>query len=341
MSYILQLRAKLKNPKHKALIARANESLLAMKSAALVSHQNSTMSNISVQYTNGQFIGDSLMPVVEVNKKSDIYYKYDKRSRLSGPDDRMSGRSKPMEITDNRSTDNYSTRDYGLMNSVDNETLRNQDAPLDEMVDMMQAINEVIMLKREQRQAALLTTAGNYGANTAALAGVDQFDNASNVSIIQKMQVMTEALWSGPNATRKIAFCSLEVWNAIARNTNIRGLFNYVQAGLASRQQVANFFGWDDILVSDARQDTANEGQTAAYSRIWGKVFGLVRVAAAPTIRSAQFASTLRLKGDPITDQWWDPSLGKSGGYFGRVGLSEDYKIIASDTGFLYTAAIA
>lgn len=343
MSYVSRLKATLNSrlPKHKALVARVNEELIAMKAANLVPHQPSTMGNLSVQYQNGLFIGDQLMPIVTVSKKSDIYYVYDKRSRLSGPDDRIGNRATPNEINENRTTATFSTKDYALTNYVDNETLRNQDAPLDEMVDLVQAINDVIALKREQRQAAILTTAGNYGLNTAALAGIDQFDNAGNLSIIQKMQAMTEALWTGTNATKKIAFCSLEVWNAIARNPNIRGLFNYVQAGLATRQQVANFFGWDDILVSDARQDTANEGQTAPYGRIWGKVFGLVRVAAGPTIRSAQFGSTFRFAGDPVTDSWYNAGIGKSGGWYARVGLSEDYKVVASDTGFLYTAAIA
>jgi len=344
MSYVSRLKATLNSrlPKHKAIVARANEELLSMKTANLVPHQPSTMSNLSLQYSNGLFIGDQLMPIVTVSKKSDIYYTYDKRSRMSGPDDRIGSRSKPNEINENRSTANFSTKDYALTNYVDNETLRNQDAPLDEMVDLVQALNDVIALKREQRQAAILTTAGNYGANTAALAGIDQFDNAGNLSIIQKMQAMTEALWTGSNATRKVAFCSLEVWNAIARNPNIRDMFKYTSGeGVASRKQVAGYFGWDDILVSDARQDTANDGQTAAYGRIWGKVFGLVRVAAGPTVRSAQFGSTFRFAGDPVTDAWFEAGIGKSGGWHARVGLSEDYKVVAGDTGFLYTAAIA
>lgn len=341
--YADNLRRKLRSPfaKDKAIVAAANEEFITQKAVAGQVHQNTTLTNMSVQYTNGDFIGLNLMPVVEVAHKSDQYFIYNKRSRLSGPDDRLSGRSSPNEVTDNRSTANYSTKDYGLKNFVDNETLRNQDAPLDEMVDLTEAINDIIALKREQRIAALLTNGSNYGGNTAALVGVDQFDNASNVTIIQKLQFMGESLWTGSNNTKKVAFCSLEVWNAIARNTQIRGLFNYVKDGLASTEQVAKYFGFDQILVSDARQDTANEGQTAAYSRIWGKVFGVLRVAARPTIRSAQFASTFRLKGDPVTDTWYDPSVGKSGGYWARVGLSEDYKIVAPETGYLYTAAIA
>ena len=49
---------------------------------------------------------------------------------------------------------------------------------------------------------------------------------------------------------------------------------------------VAGFFGLDGIFVSKARNDTANSGQSASYSRVWGKnpntsntsFFGVTRV---------------------------------------------------------------
>lgn len=344
MSYTKKLKALLRStdPETKALVARVNAELLAMKAAGgAVVHNNTTLSQASIQYRNDDFIGLDLMPVVEANHKSDDYIIYSKRDRLAGPDDVMTKRARPNEINESRSTGTFLMRDYALMNYVDNETLRDQDAPLDEKVDLIEAINDVLALKREQRIASVLTTPGNFSGNTAVLSGTDQWDNAANTNIIQKIQDMAAATWTGAGPGDLVGYCSLDVWNVMARHPTLRGLFNYVTDGLATTDMVAKYLGLSKIVVGKARQDTANEGQAAAYSRIWGKVFGVIRVARSPSRRNASFGYTFRLNGDPVTDLWFDQAVGKSGGWYGRVGFSEDYKIVAPDTGYLYTAVIA
>src|SRR5262249_9942790 len=107
-------------------------------------HVDSALANVSVQYKNEEYIGEELMPVAQVPRISDVYLKYDKRSRLAFPDDAMGARSSANEINDARSTDNYSCKPYGLKNYVDALTLANQDAPLDEMVDLVEAVAEGI-----------------------------------------------------------------------------------------------------------------------------------------------------------------------------------------------------
>jgi hypothetical protein len=97
----------------------------------------------------------------------------------------------------------------------------------------------------------------------------------------------------------------------------------------------------DDILISRAREDTANVGQTATYARMMTqKFFGILRVANRPTTRSLHFGSTFRMNGDPYTTEWPDPGIGKRGGVWSRVSVSEDHKVVAGDAGFLITAAI-
>jgi len=48
----------------------------------------------------------------------------------------------------------------------------------------------------------------------------------------------------------------------------------------------------------------------------------------------------MRLRGDPVTQQWFDPNAGRSGGYYAKVATSEDHKIVAADTGYLLTSVI-
>jgi hypothetical protein len=102
---------------------------------------------------------------------------------------------------------------------------------------------------------------------------------------------------------------------------------------------IAGFFGLSNLLVGKAWKDTANESQTASYSRIWSDVFGVVRVAGRPTIRNASFGYTLRF-GAVRTTEWFDQRLGVAGGYFAKTTESRTQKVVAADTGYLITTPI-
>jgi len=295
---------------------------------------------LSVMYKNDAYIGEQLVPPVMVNGRSGIYYEFPKRERLAYPDDTIGHRASSNELDASRTTANYSVVDRGFKNFLDLEAVANQDAPLNEMVDLVEHINDGIAFKREQRLITLVTTAGNYAGNTAGAGTV--WDDSSGGTIIADMLGARSSLWMGGQPTRKLGFTTIDVWNTgIAQNPALLDLFKHTQPGLITKA-VAGQFRLDDILISESREDTANEGQSASYARMMtSKVFGMVSVATRPTIRSAHFASTFRMQGDPFTTEWTDPDPGKRGGIWARVAVSEDYKVVAGDTGFLITAAIS
>lgn len=333
------------DPAHQEIWRKANAELISRTKFLGPSsvHNDSTLSNMSVQYANEEFIGQQLMPVVETSKLSDIFFVYDKRSRLAVPDDAVGSRGDANEITDARSTDTFSCKAYALKNYVDALTLANQDAPLNEMMDLVMSLNDMIDLAEEIRIATVLTTSGNYAtANTSALGAADRWDSAGGGNPIKNIQDALAAIWMGRGPTDLVGFCSLDVFNVLSRHPDIRDLFKYggTAPGLASANMIADFFGMSKLLVGKARKDTANSGATASYSRVWGTdYFGILRVARNPGIRTAAFGYTFRF-GEKSTTQWWDPSKGTEGGYYARVAVKEDHKVVANDTGYLFRTVI-
>ena len=315
---------------------------LALKDIAPgVVHQNATLSNMSVQYANEMYIGEDLMPVLQVAKQSDVYYSYGQSDRLQYPDDEMGSRGQANEIQESRSTSTYVCRPYGFSNFVSRMTLTNEDAPLDEMLDLVEAISEGLAFKREQRIANVLTTAGNYGANTAAIAAANRWDTVTGGDPIQDIQNATAAIWQGRGPSDLIGFCSLDVYQVLSRHPAILDLFKYngSSPGLATPDMIARFFDIDRLLVGKARQDTATEGQAAAYSRIWSDVFGVVRVARRASVRNAVFGYTFR-HGAIQTAVDYDSLKGHGGGYTAQVSVSETHQVVASPTGYLITTCI-
>jgi hypothetical protein len=330
------------NSKHKEMMKRLNAEMLSLRSVSSSSvHSNALMTNLSVQYANDEYIGERLMPAVTVSKRSDDYAIYPKRERLAYPDDALGARSQANELDESRTSGNYSVRDYGFKNFVSQQTLENEDPIFDEMFDLIEAINEGIAFKREKRQSKILTTAANFGGNTVTLAGSNQWNGAGGGDPIAVMQTARSAMWQGRGATEVLGYCGLEVFNVLARHPSILDLLKYQRSGLATRTELATVFGLDDLLIGAAREDTANKGQAEVDARIWGKHFGIVRVAKRATKRSAHFGSTFRMNGDPVTTQWFEPDAGKAGGFYGKVGVSEDSKVVAGDTGYLVLNAVA
>ena len=301
-------------------------------------HTNQIMASMSKQYKNDAFIGERLMPVVKVSKRSDNYATYDKRERHAFPEDAIAHMGEANELSESRGTENYSVKDYSLQYSVGKDTLDNQDSALDEMLDLVEAVEEGLSFKRELRLATILQASANYAGNTSVPSPL--WDTATADQISANVKTARAAIWNGRGATKIIGFCGREVFDKLS--VTMRSLFQYTKDGFASAQQLAQYFELDELLVGDCRRDTANDGQAAgSYSRIWGKNFGIVRVAQRPTLRSASFGNTFRMKSDPQTQQWFDPRRGVGGAYTHKSGVSEDHKVIAGDTGYLLATVMA
>jgi hypothetical protein len=299
------------------------------------------LTSLSVAYANEEYIGQMLLPSMPVQNLSGKYPIYDESNRFEGPDDEMSGRSTPNEIDDGeRSEGTYSCKGRSLKNTLDWVTMMNQVAPLDEMVDLTMALADVVAVKREKRIADVLTTSGNYNsANVIAVGASDRFDSAGGGDPIGVMQSMNAALWKGRGPARTFFWCSLEVWNVIARHPQLLDISKHTREGLAQPSAIANYFGWDGVLVSQARRRTSKKGQTATYSRMFGNNMGLTRVAITPSRRNAVFGHTMSW-GGVRTRVSFDPDIFTDGGYVAKTSHHEDYKVIANKAGVLVTTPI-
>lgn len=299
-------------------------------------HVDATMREMSIRYMNDEYIGLRLAPVATVGFRSNKYFKYDERAQQAFPDDRLDPRGQANEVRQNLSSDNYSVFDYGLQESVPMTEIGNADMPLDPLVDANMLVNEGIAFRRELRIMTLMTTAGNYGANTTAIAAGDEWNSATGGKPIQLIQRAVDSLYSGMGNSKVIGFCSVNVFRALSRHPAIRDLFKYTKDGFATASQIAEYFEMDELLVGKARRDTANIAQTESISRIWPDSFGVVRVAQQPTVRSYGFATTFR-HGPVETVQMFERLKGKGGSYVVRVECSEDHKAVAARAGYLIT----
>jgi len=84
-------------------------------------HVDTLLATMSVMYANGDYIGEQLMPVVPVAKRSDKYSVYPKRERLAFPDDEIGTRAREVlrEGRDSLETDDLAEETESLHHRVD------------------------------------------------------------------------------------------------------------------------------------------------------------------------------------------------------------------------------
>lgn len=323
-------------------VKACNEALLELKLRPNDVHQDELLTNLSVMYANDEYIGTRLMPVVFTNGAlSGTYYEYNKRDRFAYPDDSMADRTTPPEISQGRTKRNYSLQPRALVEYLDFLTVQNQSAPLNEMVDLQMNVLEGLEHNREKACADILCTAGNYGANTVALGAGDRWDSSGGGDPGGVVDAAMAECWIGRGPGRFVGFTSLAVHNVLKRHPKILDQFKASgqRPGFATREMIREYFELDEYLVGKSRKDTANEGQTASYGRVWSNVFGIVRVATSPSLRNAAFGYTLQ-DAPTNTDVFWQPEKSVKGSWMSRCARSDQQKIVAADTAYLITTPI-
>jgi len=299
-------------------------------------HIDSALSTFATKYENSGFIADRVCPILKVDKRSDTYFKRDRRDVSHAVNDVLGPKSRANEFRYSLSTASYAVKDRGLVDYVGSTMQANADAPLDPRELSTQALMQQILLARELRVATIFCTSGNF-TNTAAAGTV--WTNETSSTPVSDINTAIAAIPFSGEDTSLVAYCSRPVWNALRKHPSILALKG-TSTGQVSRQEFASYFELDEVCVSDLWSDTNNIGQDASYSRGWtATVFGVVRVPKViATADASVFGVTFRVNPGLQVRTWDEPGIGKGGSEAIQVEVSDHEAIVQADMGYLLTS---
>lgn len=309
-------------------------------------HIDRALTNLAVRYSNREYIADMAMPVVSVKNRSDKYFSFPVTTMQQVASVTLAGpRGMPGEITYSLdSSGTYAVQDYALMDFVSNDEIANADAPLQPKMDAVNIVSNYLGLARELRVADKVFGSGNYGTNTAALAGADRWDVATS-DPVQAIDDAIEACFVRPNTMVIGAQAWVKLVNhpkflqyILSRSTTANGA---VQLAV-NEQLVAERFGLERVVVGRSKYLTTKEGQTAATDYVWTKSCALIRVEGSPSPRATQcFGYTFRF-GTVEVREIMDQLRGVRGGVFEKVSHSDAETVIGgANCGYLYTDVVS
>jgi hypothetical protein len=294
---------------------------------------------IAVAYKPQGMIADIVVPRITVGKQDFKWLVYPLDAFYNLPETRVGRRSKPNQVTLDATEVTMSTIDHGLDGGVPQADIDNADERYDPLGNEVELIMSLVANRREVRAARLIHSAATYAVGLkATLSGSSQFSDPTSTPIATVSAALDLPLLR-PN---QMVF-NQEGWTAFRRHPEIieAALGTGAKKGMATRQQVAELFEVDEVVVGSARANTANRGQAATLTRTWGKHLALTYKSPTPQANgSPTFAGTFQW-GGPVSMSGFDKDIGLRGGTAVRSGESVLEATIATQAGYFFENAFA
>lgn len=295
---------------------------------------------VVVAYKNARLIADDVLPRVPVGKEDFKYLVYPKGQSFTLPDNKVGRRGQPTEVHFDANEETASTEDYGLDDTIPQKDIDNAPQNYDPVANSVEMLTNLNMLAREKRTADLVFDATQYAAgNKIQLAGTDQWSDHANSTPIDDIENGLNACILRPN----ILVLGNATWSQLKRHPQIVKAVNRNSgdAGIATRQDVADLFELEEIIVGQGWVNTAKPGQAVNLVRVWGKHASLIyRDMTADTRGGITFGYTAQF-GDPVAGQREDPDIGLDGGVRVRSGEKVKELITANDLAYFIQDAVA
>lgn len=303
--------------------------------ASLISqtHVDQPLSNLSVAYKNANFVADRIFPQISVNKKSNTYFIKRKQDAFQLVSPLTDHNSAVRELKFQYTSGSYDCLDYALMDFVSDDIILNADAPLQPLVDTTENLTDALLLARERALATKLFSTSQFtGSQLTDLSAGTKWTNAASEPLTQILNGVDSMIGiDGP-------FCILfgnDAWRSFRTHPDVLATFQLSIGGaFATEQMVKEHFGFEDVIIAGASYNTANEGQTASYARVWSDSVLIFKRNNNASIGTTALGNCLRFGNLEVRRQR-DEMTGVRGGENVKVGWTYEDKILASDAGHL------
>lgn len=307
-------------------------------------HVDRVLTTISVAYIqqDRNFIASRIFPVVPVEKQSDKYFTYTKADWFRDEAQRRPDATESAGSGYGVSTATYSADVYALHKDIGDQTRANSDSPLDPDRDATLFLTQRMLLRQEKQWVSDYFTTSVWGTDLTPSALWSNYTTSDPIADIETgIQTILSNTGFKPN---KMAL-GYTVYRQLKHHPDIVDRFKYTQAGVMTEQILASLFGLDEIVTAMAINNTAVEGETAAYAFTHGKHALLAYAPSNPGILTPSAGYTFVWRG--VSD-----------GMGANVGVSRfrmpqlradriesqmawDNKVVATDLGYFFNGAVA
>ncbi|GAB4321196.1 MAG: hypothetical protein Kow0059_15780 [Candidatus Sumerlaeia bacterium] len=306
-------------------------------------HIDAALVNVSVAYSNPDFIASRLAPEVPVRKQSDYYFVYDpEREAMRSTDDQRAPGAEANEVNFALSTDRYYCSDHALESAIPDEERANADPPLQPDIDRVEFLTNKILLNQEIALARALRTSSSLPGQT--LSGTDQWSDYQNSDPLSDVEAAKSAIQQAAQVMPNTLVLPYEVFAKVRFHPAVADKVQYSGVRVVGADVLAQVFDVERVLVPRAFQNTAAPGQPPALEYVWGKDALLCYVPPRPGLKQVALACTFLWTMAPgavqgrVVEVWREPRRKAD---LIRVQKYYDQKLIAPAAGFMWKNAVS
>jgi hypothetical protein len=311
-------------------------------------HIDTPLSNLSIAYMQDEnsFVGGRLFPDLSVNKRSDVYYIFDKGDWFRSPGSTLRAqKSSPKIIEFAVSSNTYYANNYALAGEISWEDRANADDVIELERSTVEHVTGVLMLDKEQRIASAVTSTSNVGSSVT-LTGADQWNDYGNSDPFQDINIGMRSVHGTTGKEANTIVMGREVFDVLVNHPDVLDRIKYTQRGVVTADLLASLISADrplNFYVGGAIQNTGTEGLTDSFSYVWGKNVFIGHVAPNPGRRTASFGYSFRWRPAGFRDMSVLRKVDIKGNYADRLDVMyfADEKITGSDLSYLITSTVS
>lgn len=229
---------------------------------------SAALTNLSVRYTNSEYIASQFLKDVPVKHDIDKYYVYVADFRL--PETVRANYAPANQITWEMSISSYTLQKHSLKDSISDDDRDNTDAPIDLDVDTTEFLTDKIQLREEYEAAKLLFTTTTFSNNASLTTQSSWKYNTSTSAPIQNVLSATGAIIRNSGIRPNTAVMGFGVLEALKENPNVYGRIQYTDRAIITEDLLAALFDLKKVYVGTAVYDTSKEGEASNITPVWG-----------------------------------------------------------------------
>lgn len=251
-------------------------------------HVNRPLTNVSLAMMQDpdSFAAVRAFRNIGVDKQSDVFFRYDRgywnrsevQLRAPATEVKTGG-----YVVDNLT---YLCKEYGLGKDIPDQVRANADAPLQLDSEATRWLTLQMLLFKEKQFAGTFLTTGVWWRDEVGVASgptAQQFikwSDYTNSDPIANIREWKREMRQNTGMEPGVLMLGRDVYDTLLDHPDIIDRLKYGQTpgspAIATRQTLASLFELDEIIVSSAIENTANEGATNAHSFIVGAGRGLL-----------------------------------------------------------------
>ncbi len=300
-------------------------------------HVDPVLTNLSVAWTNEEYINKELFPRLVVPKKQGIYYQFDKAG-LRVEDAKRTGQSRAARVDYNLTKKSYGPlTERALEEPIEWDIRDTYPSPMSAMTDATMNVTEKLEVSEEKELADILLDTAQVTQNTT-LSGTSQWSDFANSDPRGDIQTGMDTVQGAAIRQPNVLAMGYQVFAKLRLHPDLLGSLASTTIKVLTVELLASLLGVDEVLVGKAMYNSAVEGQTDALGYIWGKNAILMYRTKTPGIKQITAGYNLVLEGGRYVDTWGEQAVKSD---FVRVNDYMQYKVVATEAMYLIKNAVA